>query len=150
MAWEVAFDLPSGTPTKKALGAKDSIAGALGVAVQQLSQARGDREGRIRLRVSLNLPFTGAAIPGPLLDAEQVNLWQPIPMGINLRGQAVLTSWVERSGLFGGEPGAGKSAAAKDLLLAAALDPTVSLYLCDGKASAVNEPTPIEWAIPAK
>ncbi|MGY4902550.1 hypothetical protein [Streptomyces sp. 900116325] len=141
-AWEVAFDLPSGTPTKKALGAKDSVAGALGVAVQQLNQARGDREGRIRLRVSLNLPFTGAPAIGPLLGVERVDLWQPIPMGINLRGQGVETSWVERSGLFGGEPGAGKSAAANDLLLAAALDPTVSLYLCDGKAGA--DITPFE------
>ncbi|MFB6710621.1 hypothetical protein ACFCW6_38700, partial [Streptomyces sp. NPDC056333] len=124
-AWEVAFDLPSGMPTKKALAAREAVAGALGVAVQQLSQARGDREGRVRLRVSLNLPFTGTPVPGPLLGVERVNLWQPIPMGINLRGQEVSTSWVERSGLFGGEPGAGKSAAANDLLLAGALDPPV-------------------------
>ncbi|MEW2070032.1 hypothetical protein [Streptomyces sp. NPDC007346] len=141
-AWEVIFDLPSGIPTKKALTAKDAVAGALGVAVQQLNQGRGDREGRIRLRVSLNLPFTGAPARGPLLDVESINLWQAIPMGINLRGQAVSTEWVERSGLFGGEPGAGKSAAANDLLLAAALDPTVPLYLCDGKAGA--DITPFE------
>ncbi|MEU0160194.1 hypothetical protein ABZ154_15470 [Streptomyces sp. NPDC006261] len=141
-AWEVVFDLPSGIPTKKALTAKDAVAGALGVAVQQLNQGRGDREGRIRLRVSLNLPFTGAPARGPLLDVESINLWQAIPMGINLRGQVVSTEWVERSGLFGGEPGAGKSAAANDLLLAAALDPTVPLYLCDGKAGA--DITPFE------
>ncbi|WP_031095525.1 FtsK/SpoIIIE domain-containing protein [Streptomyces sp. NRRL S-15] len=141
-AWEVAFDLPSGMPAKKALAAKAGVASALGVAVQQLNQALGDREGRLRLRVSLTLPFTGEPVPGPLLGVEQVDLWQPIPMGINLRGQAVETSWVERSGLFGGEPGAGKSAAANDLLLAAALDPSVSLYLCDGKAGA--DITPFE------
>lgn len=141
-AWEVAFDLPSGMPAKKALAAKAGVASALGVAVQQLHQALGDREGRIRLRVSLNLPFTGSPEPGPLLSVECINLWQAIPMGINLRGQAVATSWVERSGLFGGEPGAGKSAAANDLLLAAALDPTVALYLCDGKAGA--DITPFE------
>ena len=141
-AWEVAFDLPSGMPAKKALAAKAGVASALGVAVQQLNQALGDREGRIRLRVSLNLPFTGEPAPGPLLAVERVNLWEPIPMGINLRGQEVSTSWVERSGLFGGEPGAGKSAAANDLLLAAALDPTVALYLCDGKAGA--DITPFE------
>lgn len=141
-AWEVKFDLPSGMPTRKALTAREAVAGALGVAVQQLHQARGDREGRIRLRVSLNLPFTGATAPGPLLDAERVDLWQAIPMGINLRGQEVSTSWVERSGLFGGEPGSGKSAAANDLLLGAALDPTVSMYLCDGKAGA--DITPFE------
>ena len=142
-AWEAAFDLPSGLPTKKALNAKESIAGALGIAVQQLHQSRGDREGRIHLRVSLKLPFTGAPIQGPLLAMERVDLWQPIPMGVNLRGESVWTSWVDRSGgLFGGEPGSGKSAAANDLLLAAALDPTVRLYLADGKAGA--DLTPFE------
>ncbi|MFI1525485.1 FtsK/SpoIIIE domain-containing protein [Streptomyces griseus] len=141
-AWEVTLDLPSGTPLKKALTAKTGVASALGVKVQQLHQAQGDREGRLQLRVSLHLPFTGKPTPGPLLAMDRVNLWQPIPMGVNLRGQEVATSWVERSGLFGGEPGAGKSAAANDLLLAAALDPTVALYLCDGKAGA--DITPFE------
>ncbi|MFD4377689.1 FtsK/SpoIIIE domain-containing protein [Streptomyces sp. NPDC058527] len=135
-AWQAVFDLPSGLPAKKALNAKESIAGALGVAVQQLHQSRGDREGRIHLRVSLKLPFTGGPVQGPLLPMERADLWQPIPMGVNLRGESVWTSWVERSGLFGGEPGSGKSAAANDLLLAAALDPTVRLYLADGKAGA--------------
>ncbi|MEI5032432.1 hypothetical protein RB201_04325 [Streptomyces sp. S1A(2023)] len=141
-AWEVTFDLPSGTPLKKALTAKTGVASALGVKVQQLHQSPGDREGRLQLRVSLHLPFTGRPDPGPLLDLNCVNLWRAIPMGVNLRGQGVETSWVERSGLFGGEPGAGKSAAANDLLLAAALDPTVALYLCDGKAGA--DITPFE------
>jgi S-DNA-T family DNA segregation ATPase FtsK/SpoIIIE len=141
-AWQAAFDLPSGLPTKKALNAKEALAGALGVAVQQLHQSRGDREGRIHLRVSLKLPFTGAPVQGPLLAMERADLWQPIPMGVNLRGESVWTSWVERSGLFGGEPGSGKSAAANDLLLAAALDPTVRMYLCDGKAGA--DITPFE------
>jgi hypothetical protein len=141
-AWEAAFDLPGGTPARKALNATEALAGALGVAVQQLHQSRGDREGRIRLRVSLQLPFTGAPIQGPLLAMERVNLWEAIPMGVNLRSESVWTSWVERSGLFGGEPGSGKSAAANDLLLAAALDPTVRLYLADGKAGA--DITPFE------
>ncbi|MFJ3089056.1 FtsK/SpoIIIE domain-containing protein [Streptomyces sp. NPDC086838] len=141
-AWEVTLDLPSGTPVKKALDAKARLASALGVTVQQVHQALDDREGRIRLRVSLHMPFTGKPTPGPLLAVDCISLWQAIPMGINLRGQEVWTSWVERSGLFGGEPGAGKSAAANDLLLAAALDPTVALYLCDGKAGA--DITPFE------
>jgi hypothetical protein len=142
LAWEVTFDLPSGIPAKKALGAADGISGAFGVSVQQVSQTRGDREGRIRLRVSLRVPFSDKAPKGPLLTAERVNLWRPIPMGVSLRGDLVDVAWVERSGLFGGEPGSGKSAAANELLLAAALDPTVRLYLADGKAGA--DVTPFE------
>ncbi|GAP46895.1 FtsK/SpoIIIE domain-containing protein [Streptomyces azureus] len=141
-AWQVVFQLPSGTPAKKALGAREGIANGFGVSVQQVHQTRGDREDTIHLRVSLKLPFSTKPTRGPLLDAERVNLWQPIRMGVNLRGEEVITSWVERSGLFGGEPGSGKSAAANDLLLAAALDPTVRMYLADGKAGA--DITPFE------
>jgi S-DNA-T family DNA segregation ATPase FtsK/SpoIIIE len=141
-AWQVVFALPSGIPAKKALGARDGLANGFGVSAQQIHQTRGDREDRIHLRVSLKLPFSAKPGKGPLLEAERVNLWQPIPMGINLRGEPVSTSWVERSGLFGGEPGAGKSAAANGLLLAAALDPTVRMYLADGKAGA--DITPFE------
>ncbi|MET9813170.1 FtsK/SpoIIIE domain-containing protein [Streptomyces sp. NPDC006355] len=141
-AWQVVFQLPSGIPAKKALGAREGIANGFGVSVQQVHQTRGDREDTIHLRVSLKLPFSTKPTRGPLLDAERVNLWQPIRMGVNLRGEEVFTSWVERSGLFGGEPGSGKSAAANDLLLAAALDPTVRMYLADGKAGA--DITPFE------
>jgi S-DNA-T family DNA segregation ATPase FtsK/SpoIIIE len=141
-AWQVVFQLPSGIPAKKALGAREGIANGFGVSVQQVHQTRGNREDTIHLRVSLKLPFSTKPTRGPLLDAERVNLWQPIRMGVNLRGEEVFTSWVERSGLFGGEPGSGKSAAANDLLLAAALDPTVRMYLADGKAGA--DITPFE------
>jgi hypothetical protein len=141
-AWEVSFDLPPGTPSKKAQAAVEALAGAFGVAVQQVSQTKGDREGRIHLRVSLEVPFTGKAQRGPLMEAERVNFWREIEMGVSLRGGPVAVCWVERSGLFGGEPGAGKSAAANNVLLAAALDPTVRLYLADGKAGA--DLTPFE------
>lgn len=141
-AWQVEFELPSGIPAAKALGATAGLANAFGVSVQQMSQVRGEREDRIKLRVSLQIPFSSKPDRGPLLDMEQVNLWRPIPMGVNLRGQRINVSWVERSGLFGGEPGSGKSGAANDLLLAAALDPTVRMYLADGKAGA--DITPFE------
>ncbi|MGW0312035.1 hypothetical protein [Streptomyces flavidovirens] len=141
-AWQVEFELPSGTPAAKALGATAGLANAFGVSVQQMSQVRGEREDRIKLRVSLRIPFSSKPDRGPLLDVERVNLWRPIPMGVNLRGQRIDVSWVERSGLFGGEPGSGKSGAANDLLIAAALDPTVRMYLADGKAGA--DITPFE------
>ncbi|MER7953861.1 hypothetical protein [Streptomyces sp. NPDC096030] len=141
-AWQVEFELPSGIPAAKALGATAGLANAFGVSVQQMSQVRGEREDRIKLRVSLRVPFSSQPERGPLLDMERVDLWQPIPMGVNLRGQRINVSWVERSGLFGGEPGSGKSGAANDLLIAAALDPTVRMYLADGKAGA--DITPFE------
>jgi FtsK/SpoIIIE family len=65
--------------------------------------------------------------PGPL------SLWQPFPVGVDELGGTVTLSLPERNLLLGGEPGAGKSAALSLVLATAALDPTVKLWLLDGK-----------------
>lgn len=137
-AWEVEFDLPAGTPTAKAVSnsAVAALASSFGVTAQQVSQTVGDREGRIRLRVSLTVPFTGKPVRGPLLDCERFDLWDAAPMGVSERGEVINTEWFEKTALFGGEPGSGKTSMANGLLLAASLDPTARLFGADGKAGA--------------
>ncbi|MFE3678750.1 hypothetical protein [Streptomyces griseus] len=133
-AWEASFDLPSGTPTEKATAVVPALASGFGVTKAQVSQTGGDREGRINLRVSRKIPFTSGPVPGPLLHVERFDLWNAVPMGVSERGETVATEWFEKTGLFGGEPGSGKTSIANNLLLAAALDPTARLFLGDGKA----------------
>ncbi|MFF0055655.1 hypothetical protein ACFYRI_14820 [Streptomyces microflavus] len=133
-AWEASFDLPSGTPTEKATAVVPALASGFGVTKAQVSQTGGDREGRINLRVSRKIPFTSGPVPGPLLHVERFDLWNAVPMGVSERGEPVATEWFEKTGLFGGEPGSGKTSIANNLLLAAALDPTARLFLGDGKA----------------
>ena len=70
-------------------------------------------------------PWESAA--GPL------SLWEPIPLGVDELGRTVSVRLPERNLLMGGEPGAGKSAALSLVLAAAALDPSVRLWLLDGK-----------------
>ncbi|MFD5577322.1 hypothetical protein [Streptomyces pseudogriseolus] len=135
-AWEVEFDLPPGVPTAKATGAVAALASGFGVKAQQVSQTPGDREGRIRLRVSLKVPFTGEPVRGPLLDCESFDLWDAVPMGISERGEIITTTWFEKTALFGGEPGSGKTSMANGLLLAASLDATARIFGADGKAGA--------------
>lgn len=132
-AWEVSFDLPSGVPTSKATGALAPLAGGFGVSTAQVSQTAGDREGRVNLRVSLKIPFTGKPVRGPLLDLDRITLWDAVPMGISDRGKHIAVEWFEKTALFGGEPGSGKSAAANGVLLAAALDAPTRMFLADGK-----------------
>ncbi|PBC77575.1 S-DNA-T family DNA segregation ATPase FtsK/SpoIIIE [Streptomyces sp. TLI_235] len=140
-AWLAMFDLPPGITVRKALAASEALASAFGVEVAQLDMAKAGRAGRIDLRVANELPFTGTPERGPLLAHEgPVNFWEKVPMATSVRGLPVLISWVERSGLLGGEPGAGKSAAANNVLLAAALDPRVILWLADGKGGGDLEP----------
>jgi hypothetical protein len=72
-------------------------------------------------------------LPWPNLDAEQLCLWEPIPVGVDEHANTISISLVERNLLLGGEPGAGKSVAQSLLIATAALDPDVELWLLDGK-----------------
>lgn len=140
-AWSAVLDLPPGVPAKKAIRATDELAAAFGVEEAQVSVTKRGRAGRIELYVARDLPFTDKAKPGPLLALEAAaNFWGPISIGPDVRGLAVSISVVERSGLVGGEPGAGKSASGNTILLAAALDPRVILWLADGKGGGDLEP----------
>ncbi|MGH8973757.1 MAG: FtsK/SpoIIIE domain-containing protein, partial [Acidimicrobiia bacterium] len=78
------------------------------------------------------LAATGS-LPWPSVDAERLSLWEPIPLGVGEDGQTVAVSLPERNVLLGGEPGAGKSVALSLPVATAALDPTVKLWLLDGK-----------------
>jgi S-DNA-T family DNA segregation ATPase FtsK/SpoIIIE len=144
-AWSAVVDLPPGIPAKKAMRAHAELASAFGVEEAQLSitksKAKGARAGRLELYVSKELPFTGDVDPGPLLALEAAaNFWGRIQIGPDVRGLPISISVVERSGLIGGEPGAGKSASGNTILLAAALDPRVILWLADGKGGGDLEP----------
>jgi S-DNA-T family DNA segregation ATPase FtsK/SpoIIIE len=132
-AWEVRLELPDGIPASKALGATAQLANGFGVSVQQVSQTKGEREDWITLRVTLKVPFTGKPTRGPLLTAEKVNLWEPVPTAVSERGDVMAVEWFEKTALYGGEPGSGKSAAANNPLLSASLDVTADFYLADGK-----------------
>ena len=72
-------------------------------------------------------------MPWPHRDAEALSLWEPIPVGVDELGETVTIALPERNVLLGGEPGAGKSAALSVLVATAALDPSVRLWLLDGK-----------------
>ncbi|MGW3451087.1 FtsK/SpoIIIE domain-containing protein [Streptomyces sp. NPDC001076] len=144
-AWSAVIDLPPGIPAKKAMRAISEIASALGVEDAQVNmvktKGKGARSGRLEIYVAKQLPFTEDAEPGPLLALEAAaNFWGRIAIGPDVRGLAISISVVERSGLVGGEPGAGKSASGNVILLAAALDPRVILWLADGKAGGDLEP----------
>ncbi len=78
-------------------------------------------------------PLGRPAPAWPQLEQQRLNLWAPVPVGVDDTGRQVALSLPERNLLLGGEPGAGKSAALSLLVATAALDPTVRLHLFDGK-----------------
>jgi hypothetical protein len=79
-------------------------------------------------------PFEGAALlPWPHSNTESMSLWDPVPLGVDERGELVQVGLVERNVLIGGEPGAGKSVALSTLVALAALDRDTRVWLLDGK-----------------
>ena len=84
-------------------------------------------------------PF-GEEVPSTLrhLAMRPFNLWDDIELGIGEDGGRVTVDLPEHNLLIGGEPGAGKSVAISTLVAAAALDPTCSLSLFDGKEVEFN------------
>jgi hypothetical protein len=79
-------------------------------------------------------PFDGGEpLSWPPATTAERSLWDPVPIGVDERGEQVAIGLVERNVLVGGEPGAGKSVAISSLVAAAALDRDARVWLLDGK-----------------
>jgi hypothetical protein len=77
--------------------------------------------------------FEGGPTRSPLVNGMSFSFWEPIPLGLDQNGHEMLMQFAEHNLLIGGEPGAGKSVVLSSVVAAAALDPTTTLTLFDGK-----------------
>jgi DNA segregation ATPase FtsK/SpoIIIE-like protein len=87
----------------------------------------------VELSIVRRDPFGVDALPSPMVDVPRTNGWNPIPVGTDEHGRVVLLSLPENNLLVGGLPNAGKSVALSGVVAGFALDPTVDLWLFDGK-----------------
>lgn len=78
--------------------------------------------------------------PTPLLTCESLDFWGPLPWGEDVRMRPVSWRLDERNSLFGGMPGSGKTLAARNVALAAALDPLVHFAISELKGSGDFDP----------
>jgi len=125
--------VPPGTSVLDLEKAAEVTAAAMGVANIRVSRDRANAS-LANVAVVCRDPLASPApLEWPLVDKVCCSLWDPIPVGIDEAGNTVSVSLPEHNLLLGGEPGAGKSAALSLLLAASALDPTVTLWLLDGK-----------------
>lgn len=128
----VQLRLRHGTSIEELERARAIIASSLGVrdVAMAVDPARKDR---VCLTIIRRDPFASSGLPCPLVKAKGFDASEPIPVGVGEEGEIVHLSLVEHNVLFGGEPGAGKSVALSVLVAAFALDPSVALWLFDGK-----------------
>ena len=97
----------------------------------------GDRsvhEGRLVLYVA-DKDMAAVKLPFPLAHRGKVDLFEPFPFGADPRGRTVQMCLMEQNLLIGSMPGYGKSFAAAQVLLAAALDPRAELWCFDFKGA---------------
>jgi S-DNA-T family DNA segregation ATPase FtsK/SpoIIIE len=71
----------------------------------------------------------------PLLTCDALDFWGPLPWGQDVRMREVFWRLDERNSLFGGMPGSGKTLAARNVALAAAMDPIVQFVISELKGS---------------
>ena len=128
----VELGLRHGTSIEELERAEPIIAASLGVRDVRLvvDPARHDH---VTLTITRRDPFESTSLPCPLVRTTEFDAWQPIPVGADEEGEIVTLSLPEHNVLFGAEPGGGKSVALSVLVAAFALDPTVTLWLFDGK-----------------
>ena len=137
--WAVVLDLAYGKTADKAIDLRDGIASGLDVDERQvfLSRVRGATGSarRLHLWVCEVDPLSVPAGRSPLVDMPRVNFWEPWPLGLNERGEAVEICTLWGALLVGAIPRKGKTFTLRLYALAAALDPHVRLMVFDQKGS---------------
>ena len=128
----VGLRLRPGTSVEDIKRCTDVIAVALGVREVRI-KVDATRMCNAFLTIIYRNPFEFCNVPFPLLGLEHFNSWNPIPVGVDEDGKLVTLLLPERNLLIGAEPGGGKSVALSLLVAGFALDPSVDLWLFDGK-----------------
>jgi hypothetical protein len=128
----VELGLRHGTSIEELERAEPIISASLGVREVRLVVDPA-RHNHVTLTITRRDPFESASLPCPLVTGSRFDAWRPIPVGVDEEGEIVTLSLPEHNVLFGAEPGGGKSGALSSLVAAFALDPTVTLWLFDGK-----------------
>ncbi|MFI7607654.1 cell division protein FtsK [Micromonospora sp. NPDC049366] len=133
--WLARFNLPGAIVATKVLENRDGLAAALRLPVDQVWPEVGpDHPGQVDLWVGYQ-PSSKMGQPRWALAAEnaRTSVFEPHPFGTDARQRPVSTVLFERNFLVGGQPGSGKTYAARTLATIALLDPTCEVKIAEFK-----------------
>lgn len=135
--WRVALDLPYGVTAGDVIERRDKLASGLrrpaGCVWPEADP--GEHAGRLVLYVC-DQPLSKMRQPAwPLSGAAKASLFKPVPFGTDQKGRPVAVLLMFANLLIGSIPRMGKTVALRNLLLAAALDPTVELHVHELKGT---------------
>ncbi len=136
--WRADVDLPYGVTVSDILERRERLASGLRRPVGCVwpEPAHDAHAGRLVLWVGDQDMATAPAALWPLARRGQVDLFAPVPFGIDPRGRTVSVTLIENNLLIGSLPGAGKTATVRVLMLGCALDPTCELWVFNLKGTA--------------
>ena len=136
--WAVTVDLPPARKATDVIKNREALASALAVDEVQLIVERvrgaGGHAGRVAMWVADSDPYAAAALPTPLLEERQWDVWRPVPFGRDARDRRIDLPLVWTSLLIGAIPRQGKTFAARLATTGLVLDPFTRLYVADFKA----------------
>lgn len=134
--------LPTGVIAENVIDKRDYLAAGFQLPIAQVwpEPVKGAHPGVLGIWVADRPVDRMKQPPSPLLTATQLDYWGPIPYGHDVRMRPVSLRLDERNSLFGGMPGSGKTLAARNLGLGAALDPLVRFAISELKGSGDLDP----------
>ncbi|MBB4931397.1 S-DNA-T family DNA segregation ATPase FtsK/SpoIIIE [Lipingzhangella halophila] len=135
--WKAELDLPRGTKAETIMEKRDELAGAMRRPVSTVwpATAPDAHPGRLELWVAKRDPAKEPRRIWPLMHQGQADVFAPIPLGWDPRGNQVDITLMYSNLLVGGIPGSGKTSAALAVALGVALDPTAKLWVYELKGS---------------
>ncbi|WP_308441018.1 cell division protein FtsK [Catellatospora methionotrophica] len=140
--WRADVDLPPGVTAGDVMERRDRLASGLSRPLGCVwPEAQPHiHPGRLVLWVGDQDIATAKPATWPLLRGGQVDVFKPLPFGVDPRGRAVLLPMVYSNLLIGSIPGMGKTFSLRVPLVGASLDPLVRLWVFELKGTGDLEP----------
>jgi S-DNA-T family DNA segregation ATPase FtsK/SpoIIIE len=135
--WRAEIDLPPGITADKVVEKRKELAAAMRRPVATV-WPEGDRDahpGRLVLWVAREDPAKAKRRLWPLMHDGQADVFKPLPVGFDPRGNLVSLLLMYSNLLVGGIPGSGKTSWALAIVLGVALDPTATPWVYELKGS---------------
>jgi len=129
--------LPTGIIAKNVIDQRDYLAAGFQLPIAQVwpEPVRGAHPGVLAVWVA-DRPVDRMKQPvSPLLTCGELDYFGPLPWGDDVRMRALSWRLAERNSMFAGMVGSGKTLAARNVGLAAALDPLVRFVISELKGS---------------
>lgn len=135
--WRASVDLPYGVTATQVIERREQLASGLRRPLGAVwpSPVTSEHAGRLELFVGRQDISKGKPIPSPLVKSGAVNIFEPVPFGVNVKGQPVKVPLIYNAWLVGSQPRNGKTATLRGLTAAASLDPLAELWIAELKGS---------------